>query len=203
MLKDRFLKKLNHFCTNDFVSSPFGYSSLLTFFIGIGFSSYLIIFLFFASIIAIVGIVRDKMKLASILSIFFLGNMWISEYKEYRDHYVSKNTNQTIEYNFENYKDVKKQFEKLYSELLNFKNTQEFKQHGFHEDSPYYTWLTEVEKFNTETNSVILKVNFGFVVNDLEMLANAYAASKGSETHFTKWLRNLIDNGLKGNKIYN
>ncbi len=98
------------------------------------------------------------------------------------------NTNSTIPLDFE-------QFVSLYNELLGFKDKANFKQYGFGQGGPYYSWLERANKFE-KTANVSHFSQYGFVPADLAALGNIYVSSKGVDNDAAKILRSAIDKGI-------
>ncbi|GGI56971.1 hypothetical protein [Winogradskyella haliclonae] len=91
---------------------------------------------------------------------------------------------------------VLEEFNELYSELLRFKNKEDFKKFGFSVGGPYNDWLKKVKRLKNNPNSKKL-LEKGFVAGELESLGIAYAASKGKETSLTKFFNEIFSQGLK------
>lgn len=85
----------------------------------------------------------------------------------------------------------------LYIELLDFKNTPEFKRLGFAPASPYHDWLDRVEAFREDNKSdQQLFFDHGFVSGDLLMLGHEYQQSDGAETDHSLYMREKMDNAF-------
>jgi hypothetical protein len=86
-------------------------------------------------------------------------------------------------------------FEKLYKELVAFKNSSEFIQYGFSKGGNYYTWLEEVREFKNNPDSKLL-LKKGVLIGELELLGMAYVSSNGKETEVTKTFNEIFKNAI-------
>ena len=116
-----------------------------------------------------------------------------NEVKKLLDDAVAKDKNvQAKEHNIP--QDVQ-QFIVLYKELLNFKNTSEFRNKGFGNGSKYTKWLTKANKLS-QTADITHFSKYNFLPDDLVSLAYVYASSQGKENDASKALRTIIDDGI-------
>jgi len=82
----------------------------------------------------------------------------------------------------------------LYLELLEFKDTTEFKKLGFAPASPHHDWLDRVNEFrNDKKSNQDLYFAHGFGAGDLSGLGLEYVTSKGVETDHSRYLREKMD----------
>lgn len=88
--------------------------------------------------------------------------------------------------------------EKLYDQLMGFKDTQAFKQQGFAPTSPYHQWLTHVQEMSNDSafNRKML-VEHGIVVGDLLMLGQEYRRSHGRETDYSRYTTQQFESAFK------
>ena len=70
---------------------------------------------------------------------------------------------------------------KLLNELLEFKDTKDFKKYGFAIGGPFNVWFKKAENLYNETN----KAKYGHLMT----LGMHYATSQGKETKITKKLK--------------
>lgn len=102
----------------------------------------------------------------------------------------------------QNIKKLKSKINKLFNSLISFKNTSDFRNCGFSVGCKYNYWLREVQGLKAAEGADLLLSECGFVVGDLEMLGLEYAQSRGQETEYSKYARQVISDGLKGIKSY-
>jgi len=93
-------------------------------------------------------------------------------------------------------KKVINQFIALYTELIGFKNKQEFIDIGFKSNGKYYKWLQKAREFNTDANAKSL-IKLRVVPHDLEGLAMEYVSSKGKESEATQLFRGSIEAAIR------
>lgn len=98
--------------------------------------------------------------------------------------------------NDEALKKAKDEIRELFTELLTFKNDNDFHTNGFGQGSKYNSWLTNVQNMKNDKTQKLL-IRLGFVPGDLEMLGFEYLKSKGQETDYSLWMKKTIEDGLK------
>ena len=91
--------------------------------------------------------------------------------------------------------DIFNETKALYLELMNFKNSNDFKNYGFMPGYKYNAWLLKVEKYENypEAKNLLKK---GIVLGELKMLGLEYVGSKGKETEFTRITRQNFKKAL-------
>ena len=92
------------------------------------------------------------------------------------------------------------EFKALYTELLNFKDKNDFQIFGFGEGGPYNSWLKSVEELKNNTDSKIL-LKKGVLIEELEQLGLAYVVSKGKETEVTKNFNRIFTDAISEKPI--
>lgn len=86
---------------------------------------------------------------------------------------------------------ILKDFKVLYDELIAFKDKAEFKEKGFGQGGPYYSWLQKAQNFNQREDALDLG-RFGITAGDLITLGHEYNRSRGKETESTIRLNKQI-----------
>ena len=98
--------------------------------------------------------------------------------------------------NDEALKKAKDEIRILFTELLTFKDNNDFHTKGFGQGSKYNSWIKKVQNMKNEKTQKLL-IGLGFVPGDLEMLGFEYIKSKGQETDYSLWIKKTIEEGLK------
>lgn len=93
-----------------------------------------------------------------------------------------------------------KEFQTLYSELLAFKDKDDFKAYGFGKGGPYNEWLGKVESLKKNPDAKLL-LSKGVVAGELEQLGLAYATSKGQETESTSFFNKTFSDAINQKPI--
>lgn len=89
----------------------------------------------------------------------------------------------------------KQELQMLYDELQGFKSDPKFHQVVFGVCCEYRLWRQRVHDLSNRSGTALLK-EVGFLPGELINLASAYAESRGRKTHRTRYLEQLIHNGL-------
>ena len=92
------------------------------------------------------------------------------------------------------------QFKLHYSELMEFKDKDDFKKFGFGQGGPYNKWLKEVEQLENNPDSKLL-LQKGIVAGELKSLGVEYVSSKGQETEVTKSLNKVFSDAINSKPV--
>ena len=107
---------------------------------------------------------------------------------------------EVIDDNIEKIQDISVELNKLYSELLEFKDKSDFKTYGFGKGGPYHEWLTKVHTLKENPN-IQLSLKQGVTVAELEQLGLAYVSSKGDETEAIEILNKSVSEAITSKHI--
>lgn len=92
------------------------------------------------------------------------------------------------------------QIKTLHSELLEFKEKEDFKKFGFGIGGPYNNWLKSVEAFEKNPDSKLL-IKKRIFAGELKLVGMEYVSSNGEETEVTRKFNSLIENAHSVNSI--
>ena len=85
-----------------------------------------------------------------------------------------------------------KRCKNLYSKLMSFKDSPEFRAYGFSENGDFHSWLVAAQNF-TKDDDLHLMHTYGFVSGDIITLGQEYVSSKGKETDYTREKREELE----------
>lgn len=117
--------------------------------------------------------------------IVFLGGCSIPKFKNEEASFIPKIETILVDEIQDESEKVLTEFKSLYTELMGFKNKEDFKKYGFMIDGPYNSWLKRVKELRNSHDLKIL-INKNIFVDDLMQLGFAYVGSKGKETTVTE-----------------
>lgn len=80
-------------------------------------------------------------------------------------------------------------FNKLYEELLIFKDDKDFHSYGFGQGGKFYEWLKKVENIKEKSCEKLLSEH-SFAFSELKSLGLEYVKTKGKENDYTAFLNN-------------
>lgn len=112
----------------------------------------------------------------------------------------SNTNNKTIEEKTvitkEQERQIVKEYLELYTKLMNFKDTKDFKKLGFGEASPFNSWKQDVEKYKEEPMKTVL-LSRNLLPDELLQLGTEYALNNGKENDVTKFFNEVYKNAVE------